>query len=157
MKKVILQILILVLFLEVFIFNYQSFRVLSSNNEKFFSPTEFSEYKTIENYTYVQIDNISEEVKTVHINLKNEENVDYQFFYTDETSSEFRETASKQYVQKLEQSKYISTYLSGKSKKIAIKVYSPDAEIDSITINEKIPFRFNFGRVLILFIILSFM
>ena len=157
MKKGILQILILVLFLEVFIFNYQSFRVLSSNNEKFFSPTEFSEYKTIENYTYVQIDNISEEVKTVHINLKNEENVDYQFFYTDETSSEFRETASKQYVQKLEQSKYISTYLSGKSKKIAIKVYSPDAEIDSITINEKIPFRFNFGRVLILFIILSFM
>ena len=55
MKKGILKILILVLFLEVFIFNYQSFRVLSSNNEKIFLPTEFSDYKTTENYLNYEI------------------------------------------------------------------------------------------------------
>lgn len=153
MKKGIIKILIIVLFVEIFIFNYQSYRVMSSNNKK---ELNISNYETTNGYTYVEINDISEEIKTVHISLSNIKNVNYQFFYTDDTSSEYREVASKQYVQQLEQSKYISTYLSGKSNKIAIKIYFPDAKIDKITINEKIPFKFNVSRVLILFIICSF-
>lgn len=51
--------------------------------------------------------------------------VEYQLLYTDETSSEFREVALKTYVQGIENSKYIDTYLSGKSNKIAIRILHP--------------------------------
>ena len=61
-KKGIVKILILVLFLEVFVFNYQSYRVLSSNNKKEFNQEDFSKYETNDNYTYVEIDNLSDEI-----------------------------------------------------------------------------------------------
>lgn len=111
MKKGIVKILILVLFLEVFVFNYQSYRVLSSNNKKEFNQEDFSKYETNDNYTYVEIDNLSDEIKTLNLDLGNVENVEYKFFYTDDTSSEFREIPSKNYIQNLEISKYICTYL----------------------------------------------
>lgn len=156
MKKGIIKILIIVLFLEVFVFNYQSYRVMSSKNKKEFLSVDFVKYETNDQYTYVEIDNLSEEIKTVHIELSNVENAEYQFLYTDDTSSEYRAVAAKQYVQQLEQSKYLSTYLSGNSKKIVMKIYLPDVKVDKVTINEKIPFKFNVYRVLTLFIIFSF-
>ena len=53
MKKGIVKILILVLFLEVFVFNYQSYRVMSSNNRQEFTKENFSKYETNEKYTYI--------------------------------------------------------------------------------------------------------
>ena len=123
MKKGIVKILILVLFLEVFVFNYQSYRILSSNNKKEFKQEDFSKYETNDEYTYIEIDNLSDEIKTLNLNLNNIENVEYQFFYTDDTSSGFRKMPAKNYIQNLENSKYICTYLSGKSNKIAVKIY----------------------------------
>ena len=155
MKKGIVKILILVLFLEVFVFNYQSYRVLSSNNKKEFNQEDFSKYETNDNYTYVEIDNLSDEIKTLNLNLNNIENTKYQFFYTDDTSSEFREMPTKNYIQKLENSKYVCTYLSGQSNKIAVKIFSGDANVEKITINRKIPFRFNYVRVMTLFLIFA--
>ena len=156
MKKGIVKILILVLFLEVFVFNYQSYRVLSSNNKKEFNQEDFSKYETNDNYTYVEIDNLSDEIKTLNLDLGNIENVEYEFFYTDDTSSEFREIPSKNYIQNLENSKYICTYLSGKSNKIAVKIYSKNVQVDKIAINNKIPFNFNLARFIILFLIVFF-
>ena len=156
MKKGIVKILILVLFLEVFVFNYQSYRVLSSNNKKEFNQEDFSKYETNDNYTYVEIDNLSDEIKTLNLDLGNVENVEYKFFYTDDTSSEFREIPSKNYIQNLEISKYICTYLSGKSNKIAVKIYSKNVQVDKIAINNKIPFDFNLARFIILFLIVFF-
>lgn len=156
MKKGIIKIVLVIIFLEVFIFNYQSYRILNSNNKKEFCKEDFSKYETSEDVTYIELENVSEEVKTLHLSLSDIENVEYQFFYTDDTSSEFREMPLKTYVQKLENSKYISTYLSGKSNKIAIKIFSPNIKIEKITINEKIPFKFNFVRVLVLIIVSGF-
>ena len=156
MKKGIVKILILVLFLEVFVFNYQSYRILSSNNKKEFKQEDFSKYETNDEYTYIEIDNLSDEIKTLNLNLNNIENVEYQFFYTDDTSSGFRKMPAKNYIQNLENSKYICTYLSGKSNKIAVKIYSENVEVDKITINEKIPFKFNLARAIVLFLILYF-
>lgn len=155
MKKGIIKILILVLFLEVFVFNYQSYRVLSSKNKKDFSSNEFSKYEVNDEYIYVEIDNLSDEIKTLNLDLNNTENTEYQFLYTDDTSSNFRKMPSKNYVQNLEISKYICTYLSGKSDKIAVKVFDKNATVERITINEKIPFNFNIGRVIILFLVFS--
>lgn len=154
MKKGIIKILIIVLFLEIFVFNYQSYRILSSSNKKEFNQENFSKYETNDKYTYIEIDNVSEEIKTLNLKLSNIENVEYQFFYTDDTSSEFRGTPTKNYVQKLENSKYICTYLSGKSNKIAVKIFSKAVQVDKIIINAKIPFKFNFARVIILFLVL---
>ena len=156
MKKGIVKILILVLFLEVFVFNYQSYRILSSNNKKEFKQEDFSKYETNDEYTYIEIDNLSDEIKTLNLNLNNIENVEYQFFYTEDTSSEFRKMPAKNYIQNLENSKYICTYLSGKSNKIAVKIYSENVQVDKITINEKIPFKFNLARAIVLFLILYF-
>ena len=156
MKKGIVKILILVLFLEVFVFNYQSYRILSSNNKKEFYQEDFSKYETNDKYTYIEIDNLSDEIKTLNLNLSNIENVEYQFFYTDDTSSGFRKMSSKNYIQNLENSKYICTYLSGRSNKIAVKIYSENVQVDKITINEKIPFKFNLARAIVLFLILYF-
>lgn len=156
MKKGIVKILIVVLFLEVFVFNYQSYRILSSNNKKEFKQEDFSKYETNDEYTYIEIDNLSDEIKTLNLNLNNIENVEYQFFYTDDTSSGFRKMPAKNYIQNLENSKYICTYLSGKSNKIAVKIYSENVQVDKITINEKIPFKFNLARAIVLFLILYF-
>lgn len=156
MKKGIIKILIFVLFLEVFVFNYQSYRVMSSNNRQEFTKENFSKYETNEKYTYIEINNLSDEVKTLNLELNDVENVEYQFLYTDDTSSEFRAMPAKEYVQNLENSKYICTYLSGKSSKIAVKVFLRDAQIDSVTMNKRIPFKFNITRFLILFIVFSF-
>ena len=156
MKKGLFKIFILVVFLEIFIFNYQSYRVLSSNKKKEFDKRDFSSYEIDDNSTYIVIDNIFEEVKTLHLSLTNGNNLKYQFFYTDETSSEFRSLPSKQYINNFEKSKYIPTYLSGKSKKIAVKIFSNDVNVDKIVLNDKIPFRFSFARFFIILILFWF-
>ena len=154
MKKRIIKILIIVLFLEVFVFNYQSYRILNSNNKKEFTEENFAKYETGEDYTYIEIDGLSDEIKTLNLKLNDVQNVEYQFYYTDDTSSSFRSMPSKNYVEKLENSKYVCSYLSGKSSKIAVKIFEEDIKVDKISINAKIPFKFNWLRFLILFMIL---
>lgn len=156
MKKGIIKIFILVLLLEAFVFNYQSYRILSSNNKKEFNQEDFSKYETNDDYIYIEISNLSDKIKTINLNLSNIENVEYQFFYTDDTSSGFREMPTKNYIQNLENSKYICTYLSGKSNKIAVKISSKDVQVDKIVINQKVPFKFNIARVIILLLTLCF-
>lgn len=156
MKKGLFKIFILVVFLEVFIFNFQSYRVLSSNGKNEFDKKDFSSYEINDDSTYIVIDNIFAEVKTLHLSLTDGDNLEYQFFYTDETSSEFRSLPSKQYINNFENSKYIPTYLSGKSKKIAVKIFSNDVNVDKIVLNDKIPFRFSFARFFIILILFWF-
>ena len=76
MKKGIIKILIMVLFLETFVFNYQSYRILSFSNKKEFDQENFSKYETNDKYTYIEIDNVSEEIKTLNLKLSNIENVE---------------------------------------------------------------------------------
>ena len=155
MKKGFIILFILTLFLEIFVFNYKSYRVLSSKNEIEFSKKDFSLVEQTDEYKYVEIENIDEEVKTLHIFLDNVTNgTKYEVFYTDETSSGFRYLGTKNYAKNVWKSTYLDTYLSGKSNKMGIKIYDPNASIEKININEKIPFEFNIYRFIILYFIL---
>ena len=157
MKSKLIKLLILVIILEVVIFNYKAYRNLNSSNKRMFKEEEFSCYESNEKYTYIEIDNINDEIKTFYINISNAKVVEYQLLYTDETSSEFREVAPKTYVQGIENSKYIDTYLSGKSNKIAIRIFAPNINVEEICINDKIPFNFSFVRFICVYLFLVFL
>lgn len=103
----------IVLVLELTIFNFQSYRVLNSKNSKTFQENNFM-YIQNDDVTIVEIPNINTEIKTVHVEVDNYENVNYEFLYTDETSSNYTGTPAKTYIEELTNSKYIVTYLSRK-------------------------------------------
>lgn len=157
MKSKLIKLLILVIILEVVIFNYKAYRNLNSSNKRMFKEEDFSCYESNEKYTYIEIDNINDEIKTFYINISNAKVVEYQLLYTDETSSEFREVASKTSVQGIENSKYIDTYLSGKSNKIAIRIFAPNINVEEICINDKIPFNFSLVRFICVYLFLVFL
>lgn len=157
MKKILIRILVIVLILELLIFNFNSYRVLSNKNKKEFSNSNIKYIETNdENLTYIQIENVDTEIKTVHLSLKSPEIVDYEFLYSDETTSNLFGTPTKTYVYNLENSKYIPCYLSGNSENFVIKIYKGNIQVDFVTINEKIPFNFNLARCLILYFIILF-
>lgn len=157
MKSKLIKLLILAIILEVVIFNYKSYRNLNSSNKRMFKEEDFSCYESNEKYTYIEIDNINDEIKTFYINISNAKVVEYQLLYTDETSSEFREITSKTYVQGIENSKYIDTYLSGKSNKIGIRIFAPNINVEEICINDKIPFNFSLMRFICVYSLLVFL
>lgn len=156
MKKKLLIIFLIVVILEITLFNINSYRVLNNNLKKEFVEKDFTYFDTGRDVTYIEIDNIDCEVKTVHIDLNRYGNIGYRVLYTDETTSNLRETPIKEYVSEYKNSQYIPVYLSGKSEKIGIEIFSKDIPINMISINEKIPFNFNFIRVLVLFLIITF-
>ena len=156
MKKKLLIILLIVVMLELTLFNVNSYRVLSSNSKIEYAKENLEAINTAEDEIYIEIDNINTEVKTIHLELNTLENVDYQVFYTDATSSKLKDLPKKKYIMTSEKSQYIPCYLSGESKIIGIKVFSELAEVEKVTINEKIPFEFNLARVIVLFGIITF-
>lgn len=150
--------LIIALFLEVIVFNITSYRVLLGNFEKKeFTQFEFVQYQGSK--AILKIDNIDKEIATVKVNFNKyvDDTREYRIYFSDETSSDYRGLNSKIYVPENEKSKYIPLYLSGKVNSIEIAIdkdiYEND-NLDSIVINEKIPFEFNIIRFLIVFGIL---
>jgi len=112
------------------------------------------------------LNNINTEVATIYLDLElpntgNEKikynKLDYKILYTDETSENFRGLFKKTFINTLENSKYFSVYLSGKSKKVAIEITDRENmqfKINKIIINKKIPFNFNIARFSILFLVI---
>jgi hypothetical protein len=156
MKKKLFIILLIVIILELTLFNINSYRVLNNNSKKEFTEEDFIYSEDDEYRTYIEIDNINTEVKTVHIELDIEYNVKYRVLYADETSSNLKGMPQKEYVIENENSKYIPCYLSGESSKIAIEIQDENVKIEKVTINEKIPFHFNLARVIIVYGIIAF-
>lgn len=156
MKRKLLLILLIVVILEATLFNINSYRIFNNKNMQEFVKKDFEYVKEYEDQTFIKISNINSEIKTIHIELNTKENVEYQVLYTDETSSSFKELPSKIYIDSYENSKYLPCYLSGKTDEITVKFFSNEIDIKKITINEKIPFNFNFLRVFILFVLISF-
>ena len=156
MKKNLFKILLVVLMFELFIFNFNSYKVLTNREKIEFLSQDFDYIETDEVATIVEVKNINLKIKTIHLEIKNVQDVDYEFMYIDQTTEDFFGTPIKTYIDTLENSKYISCNLSGNSQSFRIKIYAENVEVESITINEKIPFNFNYARVLILyFVILS--
>ena len=112
--KIIVIIFIITMILELTIFNINSYRVLSSKNSKNYIAEDFKYLDSEKDVTLFEINNINDEIKTIHIEIENYEIVKYKFLYTDETTSNFQETPEKVYVRNIENSKYIPVFLSRK-------------------------------------------
>lgn len=158
MKKNLLIIFLIVVVLEIALFNFNSFRILNDNSKQEYTQEDFEyvQNEGEEELVYIKIENVNTEIKTLHLELDTFEPVDYQLFYTDKTSSNLRGLPAKKYIEDYENSKYIPCYLSGESKTIGIKVFSGFASIEKVTINEKIPFHFSIPRVIVLYGIIVF-
>ena len=78
---------------------------------------------------------------------------EYKVYFADQTSTEYQYLTTKTYIPNYEKSEYIPLYLSGNVEKIMVVVdlatYNSNG-IENISINEKIPFEFNFARFSIL-------
>lgn len=146
--------LIIALFLEVIVFNITSYRVLLGNFEKKeFTQFEFVQYQGSK--AILKINNINTELATVGVNFKKEvDDVrEYKIYFSDETSSDYRGLHSKNYIPNDEKSKYMPLYLSGKVNGIEIAIDKDiykNNQLESIIINEKIPFEFNIIRFAII-------
>lgn len=149
----LLMNLIIALFLEVIVFNITSYRALLGNFEK----REYTEFEFVQyqgSKAILKIDNINLDIATVKVNFS--EYVDdlreYKIYFSDETSSEYRGLNSKNYIPENEKSRYMPLYLSGKVNGLEIAIdkdlYNNEF-LESIIINEKIPFEFNIMRFVI--------
>lgn len=156
MKKHLLIILLIVVILEITLFNVNSYIVLNHNSIKVYKNKDFSYVENDEEFTYIEIENIGQEVKTVHVEFEWLEEARYQILYADETSSSLKEMPYKTYIKDLENSKYVPCYLSGESSKIAIKILSPEATVKEVTINEPIPFHISIKRMVVIYLISVF-
>lgn len=110
--KNIIIIFIVVLALELIVFNFNSYRIFSSKYSTRFEGESLEYLESDEGTTLIKVSNVNEEIKTVHIEIENYEHIQYQFLYTDETTAGFADTPTKMYIGLLENSKYIPTYLS---------------------------------------------
>lgn len=171
--KSIVKIILIILAIEVYVFNINSYRTILKNYDKKDSSNLNIEMKNMEydektkayiirknSNPSIILEGVDTEVATVKIeaNVINADKVKYNISYTDKTSSEFRELPSKVLVNEMERSKYTTCYLSGESEKLKINFESDLEEdiylkINEITINEKIPFNFSITRVMTLLMI----
>lgn len=112
--KNIIIIFIIIIILELTIFNVNSYRILNSEKSKTYNKKDFNCIEKDEFITLIEIPNINEEIKTLNIEVENYNVVDYKLLYTDETTAEYLELPVKTYVDDLQNSKYIATFLSRK-------------------------------------------
>lgn len=173
-KLAIIFILIFSVLLEVFVFNINHFRTLFGNFIEYNYKVPVATFND-KNATY-EIPNLNCKVATFSITLDdkailkkiNEDNKDkpienfeleYRLYYSDETSAEYRGLPSKHYISGNKGSHYITTFLSGDVSKLKVAIDRRNVEdIDYIIvgINQKIPFKFNIARFIIVSIILIF-
>ena len=175
MKKEIIKyfkIFLIIIFLEVILFNITSFRTFFGNYEiKEFYEKDF-EIVTSEEIQFggrqankaekentgiakIKIDNIGFEVATIKLELYPiNGSFEYYYYYSDNTTSGYMGLPAKVYIHENTNSHYIPCYLSGNVNSLILNIdenIQKAGIIEKIVINEKIPFDFNFARVLILF------
>lgn len=167
------KILWIVIVLEIYVFNFNSLRlifrnynIVEYNHEDFnVSDIEYDEtnniYKIVGENPIIEIKDINEKIATIKLDIELDDTkrtLSYKIYYTDETSKNYRELPTKTLVDGNEKSKYITCFLSGKSDKIGVSLEKTDAslKIKNIAINKYIPFNFNFVRVFVLLITIIF-
>ena len=118
----ILKTVLIVLFLEVTVFNINSYRTdFGSIKYMRFYGNELSEKieERTDDTQYISLDNLNTKVKSIYLELSDlEENqvIDYDVFYSDKSTSN-RYLASKNYCQDVDKTKYFVISLSRKLQK----------------------------------------
>ena len=156
--KNLIIIFIISICLEVMVFNITSYRVLMGKFEK----------KEINNGEFLQFDddraiikfsNLNVPIASIKIIMSNIKwPTEYKISYSDETSSQYKYLNSKKYIESYEKSKYMPLYLSGNTNGLIVNIDKEiyeDGNFHGIVLNEKIPFEFNFVRLIITFFIIA--
>ena len=163
----IANILLIVLLLELTVFNINSYRLYWGNYEKEeykINTDNYTEYmngnKVTNGFTLEQeICNINKEIGTIKLNINSDKLINYTILYTDETGAEYRQLPSKVLVNGIENSKSISCFFSGKTEKIKILLELQEGttlELNSVQINEPIELNINLIRYLTISILVIF-
>lgn len=112
-----LKTILIVLFLEVTVFNINSYRTDFGKTKVigyYGEELENRISKTSDNTLYINLDNLNTKVKSIYLELSglNEKQVvDYDIFYSDNSTSK-RYLASKEYCEDVEKTKYSVISLS---------------------------------------------
>ncbi len=165
MKKIIiilLKIILIAIVLELMIFNITSYRTFWGKYEKReFSKDQIQLLKIENGVACYQLKNLNIPIATIKIQLKDKDikNVyEYYFSYSDETSNNYQNMPSKEYVEGYHKSQYTVCYLSGNVNKLLLHIsenIAKDDLLEKITINESVPIQFNAIRVVILIAIIA--
>ena len=116
----ILKTILIVLFVEVTVFNINSYRTDFGNLKCLnFYGNDLNEnvIQKSNNSQYISLKDLNTEVKSIYLELKGleeKEVVDYEIFYSDNTTSESRFLATKTYCQDVDKTKYSVISLSRK-------------------------------------------
>lgn len=157
-----IKICLIVIALEVILFNITSYRVLFGKYQvkEFYADSNQLEFIDYQNgKARIRINDINIPVATIKIELREqpEEVFEYYYNYMDETTTNwYIGLPSKKYLPEEEKTHYIPLYLSGDVSSILLNIDSVIQEnelIKKVVINEKIPFDFNLIRVLILILL----
>ena len=156
-KKGIVIILLIAMIIEIFICNITFFYSLKGRrNIKKYENVELMNYT--DNFAVLKVSDINCKTYSVKIDfssaIEEPEAIEYKVFFSDDTTSEYIGLKSKWYVKENEKSKYMPLYLSGNCKSLLVYVnkdFYDAGAIESITINETIPFQFHLIRFIIVF------
>lgn len=156
-----IKICLIVLALEVILFNITSFRNFFGNYTiKEFSKENLEVISTENGKSKILIDNINVPVATIKLELSQTQEIyEYRYHYSDETTTEgYMSLPIKKYLPDEARTHYIPTYLSGNVKSLLLEIDEIVIEqnlIEKIVVNEKIPFDFNFARVILLILTIA--
>lgn len=164
-KKYVFVILIFMI-LEIFVFNFQALKslILDYNEINMEFTTKYYDELKI---TKIDIDDINEKINNVYVDYNKiktgscEDTVIIE--YTDESFSGFirfpgdERNLSHEVCLNYDRSKYIQCDFIGKTKDLNLYIESDGpVQVNDVTINKKIPFKFNFVRFIILSAIVCF-
>ena len=166
-KKIchIINIFLVTLVIEVYVFNCNSFRMafkkytatVFDKNSMIIKDMKYNENNDTFEITgqepSIEILNINNEIATIKtdIDIEGVDELQYQIYYNDITNKEYRNLPEKYITPNFERSKYTACFLSGESSSIYIKLKCESEgqiKINNVSINEKIPFNFSIARVL---------
>lgn len=153
-----MKICLIVIVLEIILFNFNSYRTLLGNYPiKEFSRKDLEVISQEDGNVRILIKDIKSPVATIKLELNGAiGSYDYFYDYSDETIEGYMSLPSKTYILEEENTHYIPCYLSGNIQSLILNI-SEDVFIgdfiQKIVINEKIPFNFNFVRVILLVLI----
>ena len=163
----IFVIVIIALFLEIFLFNIGSFRLVGKDYQSKIVSIEDCElqglekidtnsYRVTSDNPVITIKEIQQECGTMYFDLQKLEGdkvLKVTLLYSDETSEGLRDLPTKTIYTDIDQSKYTTLHLSGNVNTIAIRLETEVGtvlELKEFQFNKPIPFHFQGLRFLLI-------
>lgn len=174
MKKNILIFAIISFLIEIFVFNFNSFKTfnykeLNYNDEYVFNDIEYdsnlNEYYISGDNPYIEL-NVNTKINNIYLDIVKSGNkkIDVEIEYTDDLDSTFNKpTTNTNYtytiVNKLENTKYINCHYVGTTYKIRLDIkenINIGFKINKISFNKSEPININPYRYLIILLLITF-